>query len=290
MDLIRLKQQERWRKRQMRLLRPKKLHLKKTQARALWEFRLSQRTPAERKRMIKYARRMERYAKRGQLRTGLFYCKAGRLINQARVDRYEPMCHFMVRKFLPALALWEGAMDYADLVNQCKIEVFLALLNGFDPHRFLKPRERTQEELDTEIQKMEQGIVFGRLENYLRRTVWKNHPDQLGGLTWSLDRLLSTGSRTGTGGQRGPVSPGGIERSRSEEFKFGLYSEMNLDFLDFVQEQTDRLLEILEVNGPDAAKSAFLELDSEKQRLIGDSLFSRKPSCFLEGEEECVSE
>jgi hypothetical protein len=252
------KEIRRWKKRQGRLLRPKKRHLKKAQKKALWQWRLKDKTPSERKRFLKYVRRMHRYLERGQLQSGVFYCKAGLPITEERVSNYQALCHFMVRKFLPALALWEASMVYDDLINQCKAEVFLALLNGYDPYKVLRPASRGPEQLKIELQKLEQSTVFGRLKSYLRRTVWKNHPDQLGGQTWSMNRIVDEQQKDGTARQ---------------EFRYGLYTEMETDSLDFVQKQTDLLVDILESGGPDAARKAFFELDFDRRDLISESLF-----------------
>ena len=64
---------------------------------------------------------------------GVFYCLSGKPITDERVSKYENMCHERVRSFFPALALYEAASNYDDLIADCRREVFLAILDGFDP-------------------------------------------------------------------------------------------------------------------------------------------------------------
>lgn len=204
---------------------------------------------------MKYSRRMKRLAARGQLRNGVFFCKIGGEITQERLARYESLCHYMILQFLPAKALWEASMNYDDLVNRCRAEVFLALLNGFDPESVMTKIPRTPEQYRNEIQKLEQSIVFGRLRGYLRRETWKYHPDQFGGRSCSMTLILD-----------------GI----NQEFDYGIFTNSEKDPLaplDLVRKQTDRLLDILERKGTDAVRRAFFELARTDQELISDSLF-----------------
>jgi hypothetical protein len=229
---------------------------------------------------LKHCRRLQRYAKRGQLINGELYCRAGKKITQERVDRYEAMCHFMVRKFLPGLALWEASMSYDDLVNQCRMEIYLALLNGFNPKSVMKKRDRTDQELEDELLKLEKTIVYGRLKSCLRRMTWRNHPDQLGGKTWCLEQILNR------------------EDACSEEFRYGLFTKEhgNQFFpIDFIRDQQDRLLEILNQYGPEAAKEVFSRMDQESKELIQESLFGNTKSKWSEladlgGDDSCSSE
>lgn len=213
---------------------------------------------------MKYSRRMERYARRGQLINGQLYCKAGKQITQSRVNQYEAMCHFMVRKFLPNLALWEAAFSYDDLVNQLRMEIYLALLNGFNPKTVMDERARSEEEFQDAIQKLEKTIVYGRLVSYLRRLTWKFHPDQFGGKTWCLEQIVNR------------------EDAYSEEFRYGLFTE-EVDFpIDFISDQKDRLIEILNQYGPEVAKEVFSRLDKNSRDLIQDSLFGSVGSKWSE--------
>lgn len=258
------------------LLKPKKLRQKRLQKKKLWLFRLSKHSPKKKEALVKYARRMQRYAKRRQLVDGQFYCKAGKPITQERVSSYEAMCHFMVAKFLPQRALWEASMVYEDLINQCRIEVMLALLNGFDPKKVMGTKVRTPEEFDHEVQMLEQTIVFGRLKSYLRRQRWKYHPEQLGGRSSSLEGILD-----------------GV----NQEFGHGLFTSDKTDPLipvDKLNEQKDRLLNILKNSGPEAVKKAFFRLDNASREHLGDFLWSEDPrrsglGQLEECEEECSS-
>ena len=146
--------------------------------------------------------------------------KGGKIIDNNRIMKYEKLCHFMIRKYLPALALFEASMSYDDLLNQCRYEVMMALRN-YDPtiamksfrvRRVLdengtpvvlkvrsggqkiyktepdielrqKEEERKAKDPQTALIKAEESIVYGRLNNYMRRTRWKYSPQVNGGVT-----------------------------------------------------------------------------------------------------------
>jgi hypothetical protein len=196
-----------------------------------------------------------RYAKTGQLKNGKWFCKSGKPITEERIFKYENMCHFMVRKFLPAQALYEAAMTYEDLINQCRMEVFLALLDGFDPIKAMTCKVEDSELRDAIIQKKlenkertlekaEISIVYGRLQNYLRRTTWKFHPDQLGGRSQSLEEIND-----------------GI----NQEFKKQCYTPID-PFSDTVLEHKERLLEIIESMNRGSAARAKLAFNRLKKK------------------------
>lgn len=308
--------------------KPKGLRLKKWQKKQLWFWRLGQRSSESKKAyekyfqflnqtrnstrldqdkkkklqqstttalshllqtqasFLKYCRRLERYAKKGQLRNGQLYCKAGIKITHERVNQYEAMCHFMVRKFLPGLGLWEAGFSYDDLINQLRMEIYLALANGFDPFTVMEEKERTIEEIEKEVHKLESVIVCGRLKSYLRRQTWKFHPDQLGGKTWCIEEFTCQGMKNSN-----------YDKHVSREFSAGLFTESNAEpliLVDFIRDQQDRLLEILDREGPDAVKKAFFALDTESRDVIQDSLFGSGVSRWndltnLGGDESCNS-
>lgn len=237
---------------------------------------------------LKHARRLQRYAKRGQLVNGELYCRAGKKITPERVNQYEAMCHFMVRKFLPGLALWEASMAYDDLVNQCRMEIYLALLNGFNPKAVMDKRERSGEQLEKELLKLEKTIVYGRLKSCLRRLTWRNHPDQLGGKTWCYESLVESKVTTERVSARSSYIGG-------QEFRYGLFTaERDDQFfrVDFIRDQQDRLLTILEKEGAEAVKKEFFALDKRSQELLQETLFGKIESKWSEltdlgGEESC---
>ena len=159
----------------------------------------------------------------------MLLCKGGKPIDNVRIEKYEKMCHFLVRKFLPAMNLYEASMDYEDLVNQCRYEVLMALRN-FDPKLAMqsfrvrkildengnpiilkthkngkivyltepdeefrkKEIKRKMSNPEVALRKAEESIVFGRLSNYLRRTRWKYNEINRGGKTVRMG-LLSSG-------------------------------------------------------------------------------------------------
>jgi hypothetical protein len=284
--------------------KPKGLRLKRWQEKQLWIWRISQRSEAgklayknyyqalkktrsmaglsktaKKKRQkklasslsriyetqisyLKHCRQMQRLVKRGQLRSGKFYCRGGKEINQERINRYEAACHFLVRKKIPGMGLWEASYAYEDLINQCRLEIFLALLNGFNPHGFIKGVAT-----DDDIIKLEKTIVFGRLESWLRRQTWKYHPDQLGGQSCSFDEIANPNRDTGID-----------QHSSRKEFRFGLFTkEMDSPIfpIDFIRDQKDRLLDILNREGPEAVKVAFSALDIGSREAIQESLFEQ---------------
>lgn len=215
---------------------------------------------AHRRSSEKLIRRVKKYETLGQLRSGVFYCKAGKPITMERVQKYEAMCHFMVRKFLPALALWEAGFDYQDLVNRCRLEVFLCLLNGFDPDKAMTstledPEERAIAEarkvanFEETLQTSEQSMVFGRLFRYMRRTTYDYHPDQLGGRTCSFEAILS-----------------GINQA----FTNGLYIEAPEDH-DAAKAKA-LLLETMENGGAEKAKALFDRLPSDQKEAVVELL------------------
>lgn len=214
--------------------------------------------------------KFSKYAKLGQLRHGEWFCKAGKPITEERIWKYENMCHFMIRKFLPANALYEAAMTYDDLINQCRMEVFLALLDGFDPIKAMSSKIEDPELRNKAIQKKllnpeitlekaEISIVYGRLQNYLRRTTWRFHPDQLGGRSQSLDE---------------------INENINQEFKNHCYTP-NEVVSDAVLEKKEQLLDIIEQFGRGSvgrAKLAFNRLkkkDPEMAEAIVEYLLQR---------------
>jgi hypothetical protein len=199
------------------------------------------------------SRKFQKYAKKKQLVGGEFYCKSGRPIDEERLGKYEALCHHMVRRYLPAMALYEAALDYEDLVNRCRFEVFLALLDGFDPEKAMgvkedDPKIREQRLLEKQadpemaLLKAEKAIVFGRLKNYLRRTRWEYHPTQLGGQTESLDASVVDGIN---------------QEMAKNHFSVDVSSE--------TLEDKDSLLEAMDMAGPEGAKERF-DLLTEDQR------------------------
>lgn len=210
----------------------------------------------------KLKRRLTKYTALNQYKEGVFFCKAGKVIDTVRLNKYEPMCHFMVLRFLPAKALWEAGFVYEDLVNNCRLEVFLALLDGFDPDiamtsRIQDPVQRAIKEIEKKsdpektLQLAEQTIVYGRLENYLRRITYKFHPDQRGGRSSSIEAITT-----------------GI----NQEFVHGLFVEPEHDH-DAVN-LAEKLIDILEERGPEEAKMTFGSLDSERREAVVEYLKS----------------
>ncbi len=194
----------------------------------------------------------------------------GKPISNERIKKYEPMCHFMVRKYIPALNLYEASMDYSDLINQCRYEVMMALANfssekalssfrtkkaldengnpivldrkdGKDiflmiPDEDLRKSEVARKAKNPELalRKAEECIVYGRLNNYIRRVRWKYSPQQRGGRTVNISPY------------HGPDS---VFSPQLAEPK--------------VENEKQNLLNILEEHGEGAAKEAFNGLPQE---------------------------
>lgn len=214
----------------------------------------------------------------------------GRPIDDARINKYEAMCHFMVRRYLPALSLYEASMDYSDLVNQCRYEVMMALANfssakalssfrtkkaldeqgnpiilrykaGRPVYLMIPDEEKRQSEVirkskdpQTALRKAEESIVYGRLNNYMRRVRWKFSPGQRGGKTISADMLMG--------------SLADQKKKARLEFEFG-YSIDPAPLMEFsATVEKERLLDMLEVSGSEEAKKAFDRLSEDMRASI----------------------
>lgn len=215
----------------------------------------------------------------------------GRPIDDSRINKYEAMCHFMVRKYLPALSLYEAGMDYSDLINQCRYEVMMALANfssakalssfrtkkALDEngspillgHKAGKPlylmvpdEEKRKSEIvrkskdpETALRKAEESIVYGRLNNYIRRVRWKFSPSQRGGRTVSADMLIE---------------------SANQEFEIGYSVDPSPLMEASATMEKEKLLDILENSGAESAKEAFDRLPSDIKASILEII--NKPS------------
>jgi hypothetical protein len=247
---------------------PKKkgIRQRKREKKILFNFRVLRLPEKERALYLKHSRTMQRYAKLGQLRHGEYYCKMGLLINYARVEKYESMCHYMVQKFVPARSLWEASCNYDDLTNRARFEVFKALLNGFNPRKVVRG-EPTPED----ICKLEKSTIYGRLRSFLKRELYNHHPDQRGGRSISIENILV-----------------GVNSNVSSSFQNQLVSDFeSQEDLDKTKEE---LLYILETQGADVARSAFFQLDERSREMVSDYLFNLDPSrgmASLPTEEDC---
>lgn len=207
----------------------------------------------------------------------------GRPIDDTRINKYEAMCHFMVRKYLPALSLYEAGMDYSDLINQCRYEVMMALANfssdkalssfrtkkaldengnpillghkaGKPVYLMIPDEEKRKSEIvrkskdpETALRKAEESIVYGRLNNYIRRVRWKFSPAQKGGRTISADMLIE---------------------SSSQEFDIGYSVDPSPLMEASAVLEKEKLLDLLENEGADVAKGAFLRLPIDMRSSI----------------------
>jgi hypothetical protein len=238
-------------------------------------------------------------------------CKAGIDIDDARIKKYEPMCHYMVRKFLPALALFEASMDYEDLINQCRQEVFMALKNKFDPElamtSTIKDPEKRKAQLakkranpEAALAQAEKSIVFGRLQNYLRRTRHKFHPDTILQRDVKAFRCPVCGRADKFKKSTLPKSGLGVvlprcpkDRVEMKEEQVGSSCTVSLDMIleginregenhlfvaaaqpVDVQSRTDLdwLVGVVETEGPEKAKAMFLTLEKERQEAVVELL------------------
>jgi len=212
------------------------------------------------KSIAKRFRRLKKYKLLGQYRYGVFYCKSEKPITQERLDQYDRMCHKIVRKFLPALALYEKSYNYDDLVISCRREVFLALLDGFDPIKamtstLLDPQKRKLAEhykimnREKTLSNSEKNIVWGRLKNWVRRERFKYSPQELGGRTEALEVYID----------------GKIRRNEIER---GVYNEIADSIPDEIHEIKDRLLNILAEDGPEAVLKAYQNLEDSESDMV----------------------
>jgi|GEM_PF-5494764 len=225
--------------------------------------------------MAKKYRRLKKYRALGRYKEGIFYCKAGRSITPERVTKYEAMCHKLARKFFPALMVNEAAYTYDDIVMFCRIEVFLALLNGFDPVKAMTSNEKDPilhaEKVaaklanpEATLDNSEKSIVYGRLKGFLRRTSWKFHPDQRGGITGSLEYILKPMDA------RPSDSPSSLSYSPNE-YKKGIFTQPEEE-LSSVLKIKNLLIEVMEDRGEAEAKALFAMLPDEEREAIVASL------------------
>jgi hypothetical protein len=236
--------------------KPKKRSFTRQRVAKFFEKRYGERGRGVAKRF----RRLKKYKNLGQYRNGMFFCKAGKLITEKRISQYNKMCHKIVRLFLPALSLYEKSYDYDDLVISCKREVFLAILDGFDPKKAMTstlddPGKRRLAEFrkrmnpEQTLIDSEKNIVWGRLNNWMRRERFKYSPKELGGRTEALDVYVN-----------GQLCNG--------EYKRGVFTEIDHTIPEEIHEIKDRLLGILENNGPSAVLSAYGKLSDYESELV----------------------
>ena len=215
-------------------------------------------------------RKIKKYVALGQFKDGRFYCKSGQLIDDVRVSNYNRLCHYLVQKCIKAKRLSEAAFDYGDLVNQCKREVFLALLNGFDPVKAMTSNEKDPEKkLIREEEKRkdpkkalkaaEKLIVYGRIKNYLRRTLFEYHPDQRGGRTISLEAWLIS-------------NPDSNEYHLFDSEKFRKHFDQRL-VSDSILRDRDVLMAKYDIS-PDEARRQFFEMDEGRRSDLEEYLKS----------------
>lgn len=254
--------------------------------------------PKDESRFRRFAKKLNKYELNNQFRNGAFFCKLGKPINEERVLRYEGMCHKVVRQFLPALMLWEAGYVYEDLINMCRREIFLALLDGFDPVKAMTSTHKDpvrrleieaykKENPAETFDKSEKSIVYGRLRDFIRRERWKYHPSQRGGYSISRDALL-TPRAVRTEAHRTPCV----------EYEYGMYSIQDTnDCLltpEFIK-QRDDFLTLLEKEGEGAVKNCFAKLsEKEKEFLVEylkDSVHAEWTTiAHFSGENLCKSE
>lgn len=211
--------------------------------------------------VAKRFRRLKKYKNLGQYLNGIFYCKSGKPITEDRIGQYDKMCHKIVRQFLPALALYEKSYNYDDLVISCKREVFLALLDGFDPKKAMTstiqdPGKRKLAEHkkwmnpEKTLSNSEKNIVWGRLKNWVRRERHKYSPKELGGRTQFLDIYVD--------GQL-----------RNNEYSRGCFTEVDSLIPDYIHQIKDELIGILEDSGPECVLIAYHGLgDYDSEQVV----------------------
>lgn len=218
----------------------------------------------------------------------MLVCKGNRLIDYKRVSKYNDMCHFLIKKFLPALALFEASMSYDDLYNQCQYETVKALIN-FDPKiammSFIQKRSKdengnfivlkfdkygnpkyklepdfearskkeAEKRADPEkaLRKAEESIVYGRIQNYLRRTRWKYNKENSGGVTQLFP---------------------------DNHYVFGLTKTSDINYTEYQSVLVDinKMSEILDVSGKDGVVSYIDSLPDSKRTLIKDYLINKQ--------------
>ena len=134
-------------------------------------------------------------------------CKLGRPIDNARINKYEMLCHYLIRKHFPSHA-FPSLFDYDDVLNQCRLEVFKAI-KKLDPKKaldsYLKdPVKRAAKIAEKEAnpekayQIAEKNLAYWQVDNHLKRMKWnhgiKTAPEKRRGKTYSLEALFQNNS------------------------------------------------------------------------------------------------
>lgn len=179
----------------------------------------------------------------------VFYAKR-ELIDGKKIEAFQSLWRFLIRKRLPAGMLREACWDYADLENSCRTEVFMALAHTFDPKvafdRLGPPAWEAHKRNDPGgfLKFVQRVFVTRRIENFLRRNQWKHHPQQVGGVT---------------------VGIGIFQPTLREESHVPAPLMSDIDSLE----------EILESKGPEAVKEYFNGLPEDKKESLVEILMKR---------------
>lgn len=218
--------------------------------------------------------------------------KSGAAIDEARLKKHEKSINGMIRKMLPACALFEASMSKFDLRNECRLEVAKALVN-FDPitaiegvTKFSDRKKKNDEEhiqykRDNSVkvlEELEDLWIRKRLFTYLRRLRWNNSIEEKGGRAVSINAILAKTSTILNFEGEG-VSIFGVEEDYNEmneesshpDYQHGghLFTDEEAkfegSFIDTEKAESDRdeLLAILETEGKAGLTSKISQLERQ---------------------------
>jgi hypothetical protein len=188
-----------------------------------------------------------------------------RPIDAARINQYSGLWMTEIRTHFPAMCVYGAGWDIDDLQSECRNQVFKALLDTFDPGLAMMSRvdeaktakdrlkryeweKEMAKDIPLHLAVTERGWVKTRLENFLRRTQYNFHPQQLGGRAQSLDAIIE-------------------ETVNAEVNTHLVYEATPLE--EDAQKKVDELLLVLQELGPQEAKTIFLSMGrSDREDIL----------------------
>jgi hypothetical protein len=178
-------------------------------------------------------------------------------VDECRLNKFSDLWENMIRVHFPTRYVWGAMWGHDDLVSLCRIEAFKALSETFDPNKmrsrvFLCKTEESrikrfeeEKELCRDFNKIlsiaERGWVKERLRNFLWRSQYNYHPQQLGGIAQSMTPLAE-------------------DKVTNKEMRFNLFYETKLHSPEAIQ-KTEELLFVMDQLGPKEAANLFFSME-----------------------------
>jgi hypothetical protein len=203
---------------------------------------------------------------------GLPVAYKAREIDEKLLNKFKDLWEGMIRSHFPARYVWGAAWDYKDLESLCRTETFKALSETFDPDKMRSgvgacktaaaraKRYADEKELCRDLENLlyvsQRGWVKERLKNFLWRSQFKFHPQQLGGVTQSMTPLSD-------------------EKTNNNEVKLNLFYETRIHSPETIK-KTEELVVMMEKIGSEDAVKMFYSFDRGTREDIVDLIDSRR--------------